>query len=255
LPSWVASPPPDVDVRKLREQGGTFVRLVKCLMLIPLVSFGVCVSQSAPGFSAPAITINGKSGPVPNLKAGQVVKVAAGAGSFGAGHTIVITECNAATDTSGSACDTTGYAVATANADGSVSPTSYTLKAGALGTDTSHTCLPPSSTDIKAGISCLMAAADLNNTSLNASDPFFDKPAIKASLSSGTVTVTCKKIANLNNGTTTTFEKVLFKKNGTTVTSKTNSTGTVKASFAAATGDKIQCVGQTFGQKSKVVTL
>src|SRR5690348_7758639 len=93
------------------EQGGTPVRFVKCLMLVPLVTFGVVVSQSGPALSAPSITINGKSGPVPNLKAGQTVKVAAPAGSFGAGHTIVITECNAATDTSGSACDTTGYAV------------------------------------------------------------------------------------------------------------------------------------------------
>jgi hypothetical protein len=225
------------------------------LIVVPLLSFGVVVSQSGPAFSTPSVTLNGKSTPVPNLKAGQVVKVAAGAGSFAAGDTIVITECNAATDMSGSACDTTGYAVATANADGSVSPTSYTLKSGALGTDAAHTCLPPSATDIKAGVSCLIAAADLSNTSLNGSVPFFDKPAIKASLAAGTVTVTCKKVANLSNGTSVVFEKVDFKKNGTTVTTKTNSTGSVKASFAAATGDKIQCVGETFRQTSKVVTL
>jgi hypothetical protein len=225
-------------------------------MLLPLLSIGVVASQSGPAFAAPSVTLNGSSSPVPNLKAGQVVKVAAGAGSFAAGDTIVITECNAATDSSGSACDTSGYAVATANADGSVSPTSYTLKGGALGSDASHTCLPPSATDIKAGVACIMAAADLNNTSLNGSVAFFDVPKLThTAISGGSVTVTCKKIGNLKPAATLIQEKVDFKKNGVTVATVTNKTGTVKATFAAATGNKVQCVGETFGQKSKAVTL
>jgi hypothetical protein len=215
------------------------------------------VTQSGSAFAAaPSVTLNGSSSPVPNLKAGQVVKVAAGAGSFPPGDTIAVLECNEATDTSGSGCDTNGIQATTANVDGSISPVSYTLKSGAVGSDPALKCLPPSSANIKAGVACIMTAVDLNDTTKVGFVPFFDVPKLThTTITGGNVTVTCTKIGNLMPAATLIQEKVDFKKNGVTVTKVTNKTGTVKATFAAAIGNKVQCVGEKFGQKSKSVTL
>jgi hypothetical protein len=229
------------------------LKLLKALILVPIVSVVFVGAQIAPASAAVSATINGKSKPFPNAKAGEVVMVAAGPGSFPSGDTIGIVECNAASDPFGSGCDLGGGQSTIANADGSVSPVSYTLKAGAMGTDATLTCLPPSSANISAGVSCVMRVVDIDNTAIVGAVPFLDVAKISAGPinSYNKVVVTCKQIGNIG----TTYEKVDFKRNGVVVATVANSNGTVKAKISAATGDTVQCFGELFRQKSKILTL
>jgi hypothetical protein len=220
-----------------------------CIVAVAALAVADVMLLPAPPASASTVVrLNGKT-TLPNVKAGQVVTVSADPGSFHAGHTVLIFECNSGTDGSGSGCAENAPVFAGVNADGSVSGRSYTLRGGQIGSDPSLRCLPPSASNISAGFNCEMVMED--STGRIGIAPFFDHLKATATLVGTTAAVTCKKVANVG----TTHEKVDFFVNGANVATVTNSNGTVTANVPAAVGDTFQCKGEIFKQKSAALTL
>jgi hypothetical protein len=240
------------------------MRLWKYLPAVAaLACTGIVIAPALPANAAgPSVKLNGKTS-LPNTKAGAVVSVT-GSGFPANDANLWILECNGGSDSTGSGCNINNHIAVTSDGSGNVPATPYTLTAGPQGTDTTLTCLPPAAAQISAGESCGLIIVDITAQTTEAQAPFYD--AIKISekaATAGHVKVTCKNVANagvtaLQGGTKIT-EMVNVVKNGTTVATVANSgtttAGTVTATIAAVTGDKVSCVGQKLKQKSKTLTL
>jgi hypothetical protein len=218
---------------------------------------GVIVAPAAPTSAAvPTVKINGKTS-LPNTKAGAVVTIT-GTGWPANDANLIAIECSAGSDMNGSGCDLAQIVSTPSDGSGNIGPVSYTLAGGALGSDTTLHCLPPTAANIKAGLNCGIIVVDSMATTTRAIANIFDKLGISTALSGGNVTVTCTKANNVTNMATPptiTHEKVDFFKNGVKQTTVVNVNGTVKGTFAAAAGDKVQCKGELFKQTSATKTL
>src|SRR5712691_8148333 len=126
-----------------------------------IVYGGVTLSKStALKFSSPPGCFPSMS----NCTAVTSITVSSPAGTFTAGHSLAVTLCNGATNTSGSGCDLNDALFPTANPDGSMSPQTLKFPGGPNpGTDASLTC-PPAGANIAAGYTCLVAVTDLTIT-------------------------------------------------------------------------------------------
>jgi hypothetical protein len=235
------------------------MRLWKYLPAVAaLACTGIVVAPALPANAAgPVLKVNNKT-VLQNAKPAMVVKVTAT--GLTPGKQYVLIECNSGSDNTGSGCDIGGVQQPTATATGGLpAGTTYTLKGGAIGSDTTLKCLPSDAADITAGHYCALALIDTTTSppTIIAAAALLDPVKVSAkAVTGGKYKVTCKGFENETPaGGTLNQEKVDILKNGSLVTTLTNINGTVSASITAVAGNTVACKGEKFGQATKVLTL